>query len=77
MEMIKYSWDVFSRVIKLTYSRDDEVFLSKKHQITKNENLMTHANITKAKNLLGYNPKVSIDDGILRFLDWHKQYENF
>jgi UDP-glucuronate 4-epimerase len=43
---------------------------------TENENIKTHANITKAKNLLGYTPKVSFDQGIERFLDWHKHYEN-
>jgi len=43
---------------------------------TKNENIKTHADITKAKNLLGYDPKVSFDEGIKRFLDWHKHYEN-
>ena len=44
--------------------------------ITKNEAFMTHADITKAKNLLGYDPKVSFDQGIEEFLDWHKHYEN-
>ena len=43
---------------------------------TDNENFKTHADITKAKNLLGYDPKVSFDQGIERFLDWHKHYEN-
>ncbi len=43
---------------------------------SKCESLITHADITKAKNLLGYDPKVSIDEGILKFLDWHKDYEN-
>ena len=46
------------------------------HRETKNESLKTHANITKAKNLLGYDPKVSFDEGIERFMDWHKHYEN-
>ncbi len=46
------------------------------HFTTENENISTHADITKAKNLLGYDPKVSFDIGIERFLDWHKQYEN-
>ena len=46
------------------------------HYTTQNENMKTHADITKAKNLLGYNPKVSFDQGIERFLDWHKHYEN-
>ena len=42
---------------------------------TENESLKTHANINKAKDLLGYNPKISFDDGILRFLEWHDNYE--
>ena len=46
------------------------------HCETENESLKTHANITKAKNLLGYDPKVSFDEGIERFMDWHKHYEN-
>ena len=46
------------------------------HFMTENENIKTHADITKAKNLLGYAPRVSFDQGIERFLDWHKHYEN-
>ena len=45
-------------------------------EYTENESLITHADITKAKNLLGYDPKVSFDEGIIKFLDWYKNYEN-
>ena len=41
---------------------------------TQNEALKTHADITKAKNLLGYDPKISFNDGIKEFLIWHKTY---
>ena len=34
---------------------------------TANEALKTHADITKAKNLLGYDPKVDFNEGIDRF----------
>ena len=44
---------------------------------TENEALKTHADITKAKNLLGYAPSVNFDEGIEKFLDWYKNYENF
>ena len=47
-----------------------------KHCKTKNEIFKTHADISKAKNLLRYDPKVTLDEGIVKFLDWHKQYEN-
>ncbi len=41
---------------------------------TSNELLRTHADISKAKNLLGYDPKISFNDGIKEFLIWHKTY---
>ena len=47
-----------------------------KHLNTNNEALMTHADITKAKNLLRYDPKVTFEKGIELFLNWHKNYEN-
>jgi len=43
---------------------------------TNNEAIITHADITKAKNLLGYDPKTSFEDGIEKFLQWHKDYKN-
>ena len=46
-----------------------------KSQQTEYEAIKTHADITKAKNLLGYDPKVCFDEGIEAFLDWHKHYE--
>lgn len=42
---------------------------------TNNEAFITHADISKAQNLLGYNPKVSFEDGIDKFLNWYKEYE--
>ncbi len=40
-----------------------------------NESLYTHANLDKSISMLGYNPKVSLEEGIKEFLDWHKTYE--
>ena len=33
---------------------------------------LTYADITKAKKLLGYNPQVTIEEGILDFVSWFK-----
>jgi UDP-glucuronate 4-epimerase len=33
--------------------------------------LITYANIDKARKLLGFNPKVSIQEGVKRFWDWY------
>lgn len=34
---------------------------------------VTHADITKAKQLLGYDPKVSVEEGIARTVEWFKK----
>jgi len=31
---------------------------------------VTHADITKARQLLGYEPKVNIEEGLSRFVNW-------
>jgi UDP-glucuronate 4-epimerase len=38
---------------------------------------ITYANIDKAKELLGWTPKVLFEEGIDRFLTWHKEKEEF
>lgn len=43
--------------------------------VTKNETLKTHADISKAKNILGYEPKFTFEKGIEKFLNWHSKYE--
>lgn len=35
----------------------------------------TYADITKAKKLLGYNPKTSFKEGIQKFVEWYKNQE--
>jgi UDP-glucuronate 4-epimerase len=34
----------------------------------------THADITKAKKKLGYNPKVSVKEGVKNFIDWYRAH---
>jgi UDP-glucuronate 4-epimerase len=34
---------------------------------------VTYADISKAKRLLGYQPKVKIEEGIKRFVEWYKR----
>jgi UDP-glucuronate 4-epimerase len=37
---------------------------------------ITFANISKAKNLLGYQPKVSLNQGLVAFCNWFKKQGN-
>lgn len=34
----------------------------------------TYADISKAKEILGYNPKTNFEDGIKKFVDWYVKY---
>tara|TARA_B100001287_G_C22648054_1_gene513760 strand:- start:137 stop:1090 length:954 start_codon:yes stop_codon:yes gene_type:complete len=42
-------------------------------QIT-NESIFTHADISRAKNLLGYQPRTKFENGIEKFLRWYEAY---
>lgn len=35
--------------------------------------LITFADTSKAKRLLGYEPKTKVEEGMRRFIDWAKQ----
>ncbi|MCK4421644.1 epimerase, partial [candidate division WOR-3 bacterium] len=37
---------------------------------------VTYADITKIRKLLGYNPEVSIEEGIKRFVTWYRREYN-
>ena len=37
-----------------------------------NEALVTYADVGKARELLGYDPRVSIEDGLGRFWAWYQ-----
>jgi UDP-glucuronate 4-epimerase len=32
----------------------------------------TYADVTKARQLLGYNPRVSVKEGVARFWEWYR-----
>lgn len=38
------------------------------------EAIHTHADISKAQKLLGWEPKVSFEEGVKGFIDWYKEY---
>lgn len=38
--------------------------------------IKTYADITKAKKFLGWKPKMPIEEGVMRFIEWYKEYYN-
>ena len=45
------------------------------HHQTLNEISSTHADLRKSNSLLGYEPTITFDEGIDRFIDWFKWYK--
>ena len=69
--------DQLMRLIKLI-----EVNYKKKFKIEYTKNIpngdikKTFSNVNKAKKLIGWNPKVSLDEGVKRFVNWYKLNNN-
>jgi len=38
------------------------------------DQLKTHANIEKARRLLGYNPTTTLKEGVEKMVEWYKQH---
>ena len=36
----------------------------------------TFADLSKSQKILKFSPRISFDEGISLFLDWHKNYKN-
>ncbi|XP_063405587.1 uncharacterized 37.6 kDa protein in cld 5'region-like [Mytilus trossulus] len=45
-------------------------------EMVKGDVLVTYADVSKAKTSIGYNPNVSLKDGLTRFISWYKLYSN-
>jgi len=58
-----------------------ESILDKKAKITNvdvlNESIYTHADLTRSREILGYNPEINLQEGMQEFIKWYKKYENF
>ena len=78
-----FSWEIFNlgsksvsllslieEIEKNAKKKSEKVFMP----IQKGDVLRTSADISKAKNLLDWEPKTSIDVGISNFVNWYRQY---
>ena len=61
---------------KLIYSIENEFGLKAKisNVINNSEVTKTYANCKKSRDVLGYNPSTTFDDGINFFFDWYKKF---
>lgn len=62
-------WDLIE-IIKSRLNKDPEII----HKRAATEVDVTYADIQLAKKLLSYEPKISIEEGMIDFINWHKSY---
>ncbi len=65
----------------LNYLKNIEKYLDKKAKIKKlplqvGDIVKTHADIKKLKKYSNYSPKTNIEEGIMKFIEWYKDYYN-
>jgi len=81
-----YPYEIFNlgnnEVVELSYfikCIEDALGIKAKQDllpIQKGDVPTTYADISKAKGMLGYNPRVSIEEGIKNYIVWFKEYYN-
>ena len=64
-----------SKILETIEEKLDKKALIKNIEVF-NESTYTNADLKKSKEVLRYNPKISFEDGIVEFLEWHKYYGN-
>jgi UDP-glucuronate 4-epimerase len=82
----EFGYEIFnlgeSQTVKLSYLIELlEAALGRKAKIDRQPNQpgdvpITYADITKAKAKLGYDPRIKIEQGIPRFIDWFQQIKH-
>ena len=60
-------------MIETIYNKMDQPLNVVEREMQDGDVNITYADISKAKNLLNYTPKVSFEEGIERFITWHKK----
>jgi UDP-glucuronate 4-epimerase len=48
--------------------------IKKMMPMAKGDVLITYANVSKAIEMIGYRPQVTLEDGIHKFVQWYKNY---
>lgn len=64
-----YSVEEFISFIE---NASDITAIKKMMPMAKGDVLITYANISKAKKLVGYNPQITLEEGINKFVKWYK-----
>ena len=60
------------RVLKVTGSNSEVLFVHPKDERTKDDPMVRQPDITRARQVLGWEPAVSLEEGLARTIEWFK-----
>ena len=60
-------------VLRVTGSRSEIVFVKPQDERTKDDPMVRQPDIARARELLGWQPVVSLDEGLEKTVDWFRQ----
>ena len=60
--------DMARKILKITGSSSEITF----HPLPEDDPLRRKPDITRAREILGWNPKVSLEDGLARTIEWYE-----
>jgi nucleoside-diphosphate-sugar epimerase len=64
--------DVVRNISKLLYNKSEVLFGAIPHR--RNEIWQAYADVTKAREVLGWYARIPLEEGLLRTIDWFRQY---
>jgi nucleoside-diphosphate-sugar epimerase len=64
-------------LIALLEERIGRKAILERHPPNQADMLTSHADVTKARRLLGWQPKVGLEEGLARLVDWYKAERNW
>jgi dTDP-glucose 4,6-dehydratase len=68
MTILEFAW----KVLKLTDGKSEIQFVHPEDERTKDDPMVRQPDITKARQVLGWEPKVSLEEGLERTIEWFK-----
>ena len=68
MTILEFAW----KVLKLTSGKSEILFVQPEDERTKDDPMVRQPDITRARQVLGWEPKVSLEEGLERTIEWFK-----
>ena len=68
MTILEFAW----KVLELTGGQSEILFVQPEDERTRDDPMVRQPDITRARQVLGWEPKVSLEEGLERTIEWFK-----